>query len=949
MSASPGTPSLYKRKDFLGVDEDANSHPNRTYYFRKNVDVDEVIATCSKRLLTHPQDTKALFLRGSSLFKRQKYELALHDLNAVAELNPGHIEGYYYSGMALSKMNQQEEAIVFLSKVLEMNPNHVNAAFARAACYNTIGQFSRAIEDYNFALLKDESSKNDAMNAHMTSASKHGASENNFQHSPSLVRSRNMSFSSEQYAEAQQPWGAGSLSALPSPAAHAGPGFESSPRGSPGASLNTKDLHSLLSEAQLLYDRTHGPSSGSRPSSPKSYDRETPTLQLPEPSYRRNGKMALPPPVAAKMISTNSTKPTRRQPPPTPVAVAAAAALSNPEPHTAQEPHITPLLPMASHDAQDRTMHTTYANQNSSTSDVENNVNRTAGANGYGSASTDEGSLAEHYHTSGYQLRRTGDFEGAVAFYTKALSIEPTHFKALFNRGFAKDKLGLYDQAVDDYTEALHLEPNNAFAYYNRGISNDRRGSYENAYNDFTAAIHIVPDNADFFHNRAFCLRKLNRLRDAVSDYGQSLALQPGHFKALHNRAYCLERLHDLEGAATDYSSALEMEPRHVASLSARAVVYERLEVYDLALLDYELALECVSESSLDDMRSNPLELIKRLRSELHLHVSIARLLSKVGRMDDSNLRYGECLVLSKSIEEKEKLSGIHHTPDHDSNSSDNVSDPMLSTSAILCARGINYKASAQYKRAIEDFTTALHMGKSNKEESVFADKNASNRAFPYPLATVYNHRGFCYRKLDKYEESIADYTNAIKYSTPQDSIRAYNNRAYCLARIEKFQQAVNDYTVVVHLDPLNSHAYHNRGISLDKLGQFDKAIADFTRVLSIDSQANEGDGAQQLDNQDRDELEHLKQMQEQQERDAEEELKRNEFTNARTADELDENVENPFNVKIVDAAPPLSPHGNPRIINASAFLASLPAATSTATIRKKEKKPAASAGEGWI
>ena len=78
MSASPGTPSLYKRKDFLGVDEDANSHPNRTYYFRKNVDVDEVIATCSKRLLTHPQDTKALFLRGSSLFKRQKYELALH-------------------------------------------------------------------------------------------------------------------------------------------------------------------------------------------------------------------------------------------------------------------------------------------------------------------------------------------------------------------------------------------------------------------------------------------------------------------------------------------------------------------------------------------------------------------------------------------------------------------------------------------------------------------------------------------------------------------------------------------------------------------------------------------------------------------------------------------------------------------------------------------------------
>ena len=31
------------------------------------------------------------------------------------------------------------------------------AVFARAACFNAIGQFSRAIEDYNVALLKDQS------------------------------------------------------------------------------------------------------------------------------------------------------------------------------------------------------------------------------------------------------------------------------------------------------------------------------------------------------------------------------------------------------------------------------------------------------------------------------------------------------------------------------------------------------------------------------------------------------------------------------------------------------------------------------------------------------------------------------------------------------------------------------------------------------------------------
>lgn len=41
---------LLKRKDYIGVDQNANSHPNRTYYYRKHVDLDEVIGMCSKKL-----------------------------------------------------------------------------------------------------------------------------------------------------------------------------------------------------------------------------------------------------------------------------------------------------------------------------------------------------------------------------------------------------------------------------------------------------------------------------------------------------------------------------------------------------------------------------------------------------------------------------------------------------------------------------------------------------------------------------------------------------------------------------------------------------------------------------------------------------------------------------------------------------------------------------------
>jgi len=45
------------------------------------------------------------------------------------------------------------------------------------------------------------------------------------------------------------------------------------------------------------------------------------------------------------------------------------------------------------------------------------------------------------YHSQGYAARKKGDYQTAIEFYSMALEIFPNHFKALFNRGFAFDKL----------------------------------------------------------------------------------------------------------------------------------------------------------------------------------------------------------------------------------------------------------------------------------------------------------------------------------------------------------------------------------------------------------------------------------------------------------------------------------------------------------------------------
>lgn len=64
-------PSLCKRKDFLEIEEEAKSHPNRTYYYRKYQDQDKLIETCTRKLKVIGTDNLRIllvsfyFLRGA--------------------------------------------------------------------------------------------------------------------------------------------------------------------------------------------------------------------------------------------------------------------------------------------------------------------------------------------------------------------------------------------------------------------------------------------------------------------------------------------------------------------------------------------------------------------------------------------------------------------------------------------------------------------------------------------------------------------------------------------------------------------------------------------------------------------------------------------------------------------------------------------------------------------
>ena len=63
-----------------------------------------------------------------------------------------------------------------------------------------------------------------------------------------------------------------------------------------------------------------------------------------------------------------------------------------------------------------------------------------------------------------------GDWQGAIADYTKAIEINPYDADAYNNRGNARKNLGDKEGAIADYNKAIEINPYDAAAYGNRGL-----------------------------------------------------------------------------------------------------------------------------------------------------------------------------------------------------------------------------------------------------------------------------------------------------------------------------------------------------------------------------------------------------------------------------------------------------------------------------------------------
>jgi tetratricopeptide (TPR) repeat protein len=211
-----------------------------------------------------------------------------------------------------------------------------------------------------------------------------------------------------------------------------------------------------------------------------------------------------------------------------------------------------------------------------------------------GKAKASEKTSAEFYLKTGNAYAKKGQYDQAIADFTKALEINPWYADAYSNRGVAYLHKGQYDRAIADYTKALEINPRYAEACFNRGNLYYKKGQYDKAIADFTKAVELNPRYAEAYSNRGVAYDDTGQYDKAIADYTKALEINPRYASAYayNNRGVAYLHNGQYNKAIADFNKALEINPRVADAYYYRGVAYDDTGQYNKAIADYTKALE---------------------------------------------------------------------------------------------------------------------------------------------------------------------------------------------------------------------------------------------------------------------------------------------------------------------------------------------------------------------
>jgi len=183
-----------------------------------------------------------------------------------------------------------------------------------------------------------------------------------------------------------------------------------------------------------------------------------------------------------------------------------------------------------------------------------------------------------------------GRHEEAIAYFDRALEIDPQDSQVWYKRGVIFGNQKKYTDALASYDKALEINPEYSDALCNRGVMLDNLGRHEEALACYDKALEINPDISEAWYNRGNVLKQLGRYDDALSSYDKALEFNPGYSDAWCNRGITLVQFGRYDDALTSFDNALEINPDFSEAWYNRGAALAHFGRHAEAVVSYDKA-----------------------------------------------------------------------------------------------------------------------------------------------------------------------------------------------------------------------------------------------------------------------------------------------------------------------------------------------------------------------